>query len=213
MMKTEEVKAKEKITGIDAFDFQRNSEVVIDIEIAPSYPEDVKVTEYLMDKSFPRRMHPLFSRIVVIGMKVEDNEPVLISHDDESMILSEFWSRMEKLRPMKVVTFNGFGFDIPYLLIRSRILGIKPTFNINTNKWRMESDNHFDCMLALSGNETFLNVSLDISCRLLGIPIPEGRVGGEEVSKLWEKGDVEKIKLHCREDLIMTWKLYKRIKG
>jgi len=39
--------------------------VVLDIEIAPENFEDEQIKEYLMDKNFPRKMHPLFSRIIL----------------------------------------------------------------------------------------------------------------------------------------------------
>ena len=119
---------------------------------------------------------------------------------------------MQKQRPEVLVTFNGYNFDIPFLQVRSHIMGVKPTMEINLNKWKIESSNHFDCMQVLSSNQTFLNVALEISCQVFGIDVPEQRVSGENVPKLYSAGQLETIKEHCRQDLEMTEKLFLKLK-
>ena len=185
--------------------------VVVNIVVAPELQFKDDSAEYLMDKSFPRKMHPLFSRIIMIGLKKQGMNPILIYGQKEKNILNRFWKYMEKVRPDKIITFNGYNFDVPFIHIRSKLNKIEPTYDLNTVKWRMEHSNHFDCMQLLSGKENFLNVALEISCRLLGLTVPDPRIRGEEVPGHYTTGNVEPIKTHCVQELEMTEQLFIRL--
>lgn len=187
--------------------------VVLDIEIAPENYEDEQIKEYLMDKNFPRKMHPLFSRIILIGLKPANKETELFYPKDEKDLLNRFWSRLSELKPAHVVTFNGYNFDIPFIEIRSKIKEVLPTMGINQNKYKMDNSNHFDCMQMLSAGQTFLNVALEISCRVLGISVPEERVSGEAVPKLYAAGELDILKEHCKQDVELTEQLYLKLRG
>jgi len=188
-----------------------NKYMILDIEVLPEKFEDSDINEYLMDKNFPRKLHPMFSRIIIIGCKLPSKDIELIYPKDEVELLRRFWKILDEEKPNVIVTFNGYNFDIPFLQIRSNIKNVKPNYNINQTKWKMENSNHFDCMQLLSANQTFLNVALDISCRLLGISVPENRFYGEDVPKLYGRGDFEAIKEHCRQDIELTEQLYLRL--
>jgi DNA polymerase elongation subunit (family B) len=188
-----------------------NGWVVVNIVVAPEKPFTSDILEYLMDKSFPRKMHPLFSKIIMIGLKKEGMTPILIHGQKEKNILNRFWKYMEKVRPDRIVTFNGYNFDVPFILVRSKLNQITPSYEFNTTKWRMDNSNHFDCMQLLSAKENFLNVALDISCRLLGVSVPDQRIRGEEIPSYHANGDYEQIKIHCVQDLEMTEQLYQKL--
>ncbi|UCH89753.1 MAG: ribonuclease H-like domain-containing protein [Thermoplasmata archaeon] len=188
-----------------------NGWVVVNIVVAPQKPFTNDIMEYLMDKSFPRKIHPLFSKIVMIGLKKQGRTPILIYGQKEKNILNRFWKYMDKVQPDKIVTFNGYNFDVPFINIRSKMNKIQPSVEFNTTKWRMENSNHFDCMQLLSGKENFLNVALEISCRLLGVEVPDDRIRGEEIPAYHANGEVEPLKIHCVQDLEMTEQLYKRL--
>jgi DNA polymerase elongation subunit (family B) len=185
--------------------------VVVNIVVAPERQFKDDIAEYLMDKSFPRKMHPLFSRIIMIGLKKQGMNPILIYGQKEKNILNRFWKYMEKVRPDKIITFNGYNFDVPFIHIRSKLNKIEPSYDLNTVKWRMEHSNHFDCMQLLSGKENFLNVALEISCRLLGLTVPDPRIRGEEIPGNYTIGNIEPIKTHCVQELEMTEQLFIRL--
>jgi DNA polymerase elongation subunit (family B) len=186
--------------------------VVLDVEVLPDEIKQKEISEYLMDKNFPWKMHPMFSRVLVIGFKLQDKDTELYYFKDEKELLEKFWSRLKDLKPGIIVTFNGYNFDIPFIHIRSKLNNVSPTMDINLNKWRADNSNHYDCMQVLSANQAFLNVALDISCQVLDIPIPEPRHYGEEVYKLYQAGDMATIKEHCRQDVELTEQLYLKIK-
>lgn len=183
---------------------------VFDIETAFHGKIDPKTARYLMDKSFSKRTHPVFAKVIAIGYKLPNQETVVLGGEDEKTYLERFWKVVREEIPERYVTFGGYEFDVPFLKVRSRINGISPTENIDLKKWSMWNSNHFDCMWALSHLENFLNVKLEIACLTLGI---EADYPTRElpIQDLYEKGKWNKIKKHCRNDVELTEKLYKKI--
>ena len=187
--------------------------VILDIECVPLKITNESIWIYLSEKATVRTMHPVFSKVIVIGTKTPDADPEVVYDDSEKELLEKFWGLMNEQRPKKIVTYNGYGFDIPFLLVRSAINNVKPTINIHMNKWYMEGSNHFDCMLVLSAKGLFLNVAQEIVCRMLGIDIPSDRISGTQIEDCYRRGDRDPILSRCKQDLIMTEKLYKKIGG
>jgi DNA polymerase elongation subunit (family B) len=148
----------------------------------------------------------------VIGYKLRGKETELLYFKDEKEPLTKFWGKLQEIKPNLIVTFNGYNFDIPFIQIRSQTKGVQPSMDINLNKWRIENSNHFDCMQVLSASQTFLNVALDISCKIFEIPVPKPRYYGDDVYKLYENGDMDAIKEHCRQDVELTEQLYLRLR-
>lgn len=187
--------------------------VTLDIETV-ALPEayEPKVLDYLMGKVTSRiiGLHPVFSKIIAVGIKEPENEPNVFHGDDERKILSDTWIYLDKHQGVTVVTFNGYGFDIPFINVRSLVNGIKPMMALETNKWRMEGSNHFDLMLAFSHMDTFTWVSLEALCRVYGIEVPEDRIGVREVMTSYRKGDWDSIIKHNSQCLVMIEALYKK---
>lgn len=186
---------------------------VLDIETVPLKIEDDDIIEYLMDKKFTRGLHPVFSKIIVIGVKEEDEDPIIFYGDDEPEIIKKFWKFFYEKRPNLIVTFNGYKFDIPFIYIRSLInkIELTPTVGINQNKWRLEQSNHYDLMLAFSGIDSFQWVSLEILCRMNGITVSDNRTDYEDIEESYKKSEWDPIIEHNKQDLVMTEELYKKI--
>jgi predicted PolB exonuclease-like 3'-5' exonuclease len=191
------------------------SYLVLDIESIPLKITDESVWIYLSEKATVRTMHPVFSKVIAIGIKKPDSDPEVFHGENEKELLEKFWELMSELRPSsssQIVTFNGYGYDVPFLLVRSAINNVNPTVSINMNKWNMERSNHFDCMLVLSAKGSFLNVAQEITCRMLGISVTGDTISGSEIEECYNKGDWKPIIERCKRDLIMTEELYKRLK-
>jgi len=185
--------------------------LILDIETAPLKYEDEKILDYLMDKQIDRHFHPLFSKLIAIGVKRNGCEPNFFFGDDESKILTDFWNYLTDLHPPLIVTFNGYGFDVPFINVRSIVNGVKIGKNINLNKWKMMSSDHFDCMLFLSTEAGFTWVSLEVACRVFGISIPPKRIPSSQICERYQEKDWETIKDHSRQDLILTEELFKKL--
>jgi uncharacterized protein YprB with RNaseH-like and TPR domain len=186
--------------------------IFVDIEIAPLDLTDKELIRYLISKQ-TNTLNPIFSKIIVIGIMENGKAPKQFYDENEKKILEDFWKEMDGRNPLRVVTFNGYGFDIPFIYVRSRINKVRPTVKICTYKYGMETSNHFDCMLALSHLGTFPWVSLEILCKAHGIPVPEDRESGGMIANLYEKRDWKAILKHNKGCLELIEKLYEKCCG
>ena len=187
--------------------------LIIDIETIPLELKDGTIREYLMDKQISREMrslNPLYSKIICICLKPKDKETIILSSDNEKELLEQFWSIVKDYHLF--ITHNGYGFDIPFIIIRSTINKIKQTININLNKFQMLTSNHFDTMLFFSQQGVFTNPRLDIVAKTCNIDIGDNRFDGREIERLYKEGKLEQIKKHCKEDVEITEKVYLYVK-
>ena len=167
--------------------------------------------------------YPLTAEIVTIGLLDPDintgivffqtaGDPLLPFEEDnvryetgtEKEILKKFWNVIKKYD--KFITFNGRGFDCPFILIRSAIHRIRPTKDLMPNRY---NDTHTDLLDQL----TFYGASrrrfnLDMWCRAFGIKSPkEGGITGYEVKDLFKAGRDIDIAKYCVGDLRATKEL------
>lgn len=134
----------------------------------------------------------------------EDN---LIEYESgsEREILQKFW---EDVRPYKqLITFNGRGFDCPFLLLRSAILGIKPTRNLMLPRSDTE---HIDLLEKLTFSGATRRFNLDFYCKAFGIPSPKERLSGPQINALFAAGKYREIAQYCFDDVRATAELYQR---
>jgi 3'-5' exonuclease len=132
---------------------------------------------------------------------------------DEAAILTAFWRAA--LRFDRVVTFNGRGFDVPFLYLRSALLDL-PISRKDWLGYRFQSEPHCD----LAEQLTFYGVSgregaarrfnLDFYCRAFGIESPKRQgVTGMDVDRLMSEGRYRDIAEYCARDVEATAQLYR----
>jgi len=179
--------------------------------------------------------HPLTGEIITIGLLNPDTEkaivffqttgdPLLPFEEDgvryetgtEKEILEKFWDVIKGYE--QFITFNGRGFDCPFILIRSAIHRIRPTKDLMPNRY---NETHIDLLDQL----TFYGASrrrfnLDMWCRTFGIKTPKGDgITGYEVKDLFKAGRYIDIAKYCVGDLRATrellsyWENYIRFSG
>jgi len=186
--------------------------MVLDVETVPIDYDDEALNQYIEEKDFVLGIHPMFAKLVCIGVKYPSTEPLIFAGDDEVKLLNDFWGLVQKGPPQKFVTYNGYHFDVPFLLVRSYVNGVKPYYRMNLNKWNMERSDHFDCMQYISVKGQVMYVGLAPACRVFGIPVPEDAVSGAKVEEYYEAGDWDAIKRHNSQDLYLTENLYLKLK-
>ncbi len=184
--------------------------LVLDIETVPIDFSDREILDYLIRKKTDRPYHPFFAKIVAIGVKRREEEPTIWANDDEESILRDFWSYVRDSPSKLYVTFNGMGFDVPFLTIRSMINGVRPSVTLNINKWRMLEENHFDLMVALTEKWGITWVSLEIMAKVMDIDLPADRVQGHQIRDLHNREDWDAIRRHNLQDLELTEKLFRK---
>lgn len=131
----------------------------------------------------------------------------------EKEMLQRFWEVVEKYDTF--VTFNGRGFDVPFLMVRSALCGIRPSKNLLANRYlnyHPSNARHIDLLDQL----TFYGAmrkkgSLHLWCRAFGIESPKAQgVDGDDVKALYENGKSDDIARYNARDLQATTELYKR---
>jgi DNA polymerase elongation subunit (family B) len=131
---------------------------------------------------------------------------------DETELLTAFWDVAKHYD--EIVTFNGRGFDIPFLYLRSAQLNV-PISKKNWLGYRYATEPHCD----LAEQFTFYGVSgrdgaarkfnLDFYCKAFGIESPKSQgVTGLDVKDLLAAGQYREIAEYCLRDVRATVQLY-----
>lgn len=136
----------------------------------------------------------------------------LIKCRSEKEMLEDFWEGAKAYDTF--VTFNGRGFDVPFINLRSAILGIRPTHDLMDGRYlyQQKQTRHVD----LQDQMTFYGAmqkrpSLHLFCRAFGIESPkEGGVAGDDVAKLFLVKKFRDIAEYNARDVIATTELYKK---
>jgi DNA polymerase elongation subunit (family B) len=183
---------------------------------AETEEEEEKVKESL---SF----YPLTGEIVAIGMLNPDSRKGAVyfqTHGDmllpfeedsirfecgtEAEILEKFWNAVKTYD--QIITFNGRGFDCPFIMIRSAVAKIKPTRDLMPNRY---NGSHIDLLDQL----TFYGAakrrfSLDMWCKTFNIKSPKAEgITGYDIKDLFKGGRYLDIARYCAGDLKATMEL------
>lgn len=123
----------------------------------------------------------------------------------EHQILEQFWERIIKYS--QLISFNGRGFDGPFLHIRSAILGIKSTRNLVG--YRYESKDHCDLLDQLNNYGATRRFSLDFICKGFDIDSPKSHgITGLDIARLHNEGRYKEIAEYNARDLFATRELF-----
>ena len=132
---------------------------------------------------------------------------------DELELLTAFWDVARHYD--EIVTFNGRGFDVPFLYLRSAVLNV-PISKKNWLGYRFATEPHCD----LAEQFTFYNVSgregaarkfnLDFYCKAFGVDSPKSHgVTGLDMNTLMAAGKHREIAEYCLRDVRATVELYR----
>jgi DNA polymerase elongation subunit (family B) len=131
---------------------------------------------------------------------------------DEVELLTAFWDVARHYE--NVATFNGRGFDVPFIYLRSALLNV-PISRKDWLGYRYATEPHCD----LAEQLTFYGVSgrdgaarkfnLDFYCKAFGIESPKAQgVTGADVNQLLAEGRHRDIAEYCLRDVKATVTLY-----
>jgi DNA polymerase elongation subunit (family B) len=124
----------------------------------------------------------------------------------EGEMLESFWRIIEVTD--NVITFNGRNFDIPFLMIRSAMLKIRPTKNLVGRRY--DKSSHIDLLEQFTFYGLTRKFNLDFYCHAFGIESPKTKeISGMEVKNLYEAGRLKDIAIYCSRDIYATYQLYK----
>jgi DNA polymerase elongation subunit (family B) len=130
---------------------------------------------------------------------------------DEVELLTAFWDVAKHYEG--IITFNGRGFDVPFIYMRSALLNV-PITRRDWLGYRFATEPHCD----LADQFTFYNgtrdgatrrFNLDFYCKAFGIESPKSEgVTGMDVGRLIQEGRFRHVAEYCLRDVRATVLLY-----
>lgn len=170
-------------------------------------------------------LYPFTAKVIVIGMLNAESENSYILFESstpkewensgkqirykgmpEKEMLEHFWSLARKFDTL--ITFNGRNFDLPFLMLRSALLKVKPSKNFLGNRY--DTSQHIDLLEQLSFYGQVRKFNLDFYCHSFGIESPKSKgVTGMDIKELYTAGRIDDIAIYCAGDIRATLELYK----
>jgi 3'-5' exonuclease len=165
------------------------------------------------ERTFP----PIYAcKPVVIGvMWLDDNlvckkAGTIGEGKDEGGMLADFADFVNKWEPT-LVTWNGRGFDLPVLMLRSLRYGVAAPWYYRKPGYRhrYSTTSHVDLCDILADHGATRMTSLHGAARLVGLPGKDG-VDGSQVEALYRTGQIEALRGYCLSDVAQTAFLFLR---
>jgi predicted PolB exonuclease-like 3'-5' exonuclease len=140
---------------------------------------------------------------------------------DEHHLLVKFAELIVRLERPTVVTWNGRGYDLPVLMLRSLRHGIAHPWYYQQRdvRYRFSEEGHCDLKDAMSDHGASTRLDLDGMGKLIGCPGKFGDVQGANVGEAYAAGRIEEIVSYCIGDAVTTaflflrWQLLKGAMG
>lgn len=157
-------------------------------------------------------------QVVCIGFAIDDAEPKLVMHTSECATLMVFHNTITsaldtpryKSRRPKWIGHNIINFDIRFLAQRAMVCGVYELLDLLPIDAKPWSDNVYDTMTRWAGNGN--RISLDDLCWALGLDGKSGMTGAD-VWPMYQRGDYERIRQYCAEDVERVRRVYYRMTG
>ena len=159
------------------------------------------------DGSLPDGQMPVRALVVPPERSDTSAYPEWMIPVSEPELLEAFWFLAGQAR--EVVTYNGRGFDVPYLVARSLVHGIPVRVDLLSRR----DQRHLD-LLPLVGRAGAFRAqgpaSLDVVCWALNITSPKGDMDGSMVAPTYAQGDIQRIAEYNVGDVEATARIYRR---
>lgn len=209
--------------------------LVFDIETVPAFERrdlPASVAAALADNATLKQMEPdavmgmspFFGKVVSLALgdgdaEIDDVTVLAVPPDgvtidpcpkwlrpmSEADLLRAFWALAS--RAETVVSFNGRGFDIPFLVARSLIHGIPARVDLLSQRFALRP--HLDLFELVSQRGRGPS-KLDVVCWALGIESPKEVMDGSMVAPAYARGEIVKIAEYNAHDVRATSAVYRK---
>mgnify|MGYP003657601959 CR=1 FL=1 len=153
-----------------------------------------------------------YGQVLAIGLQAGSMSPVCLI-GEESEIISQFWDYAAKDYQggqTVWIGFNSNSFDLPFLLRRSFILGIRVPRHITPMPRYWDSTFWIDLMDNWKAGDFRATISLDRFCKASGL---EGKNGSGKYFSQLLKEDKDKAIEYLKNDIAITAQLAERVLG
>ena len=181
-----------------------------------NYKDAAKIAAYIEEAQQAQiakaALYPWTAKIAALGYILDSGAEVVAlckDEQDESDALRTFWAHVYRdderfVRP--IVGFNHRSFDLPVLLARSILLGIKAPA-LNLDRYRTP---HTDVMDKLTWFGAIPARSLKWYAKRFGLTV-EDEISGKDIGALVASGEWEAVASHCLSDVRLTKALAERV--
>jgi DNA polymerase elongation subunit (family B) len=182
------------------------TEVVLDIETVPLPVEEreIYISSVLCRDSRKRKpretpaLHPCTAKVVCVGIKPVGEPAMSLVSGNEKELLERAKGLLEKLSPVRYVTYNGTGFDFPMLRFRALSNGVVGLGRLLPVSRSPVNYDIYD----------LVRWSMPISLSDFGYLMGVVKGNGVDVEKWYAEGDFEKIEEYNIRDLEITERIY-----
>ena len=136
----------------------------------------------------------------------------------EKTLIEGFWKILTSYPQPHLITFNGRGFDAPFIMLRSALLKVKPLHNLMSGIRYSYKDSHTDlldelCFFNPQQSGATRRYNFDFAAKAFGIESPKADgVDGSKVGELYAHQSYTTIAEYCLRDVQATWDLYVAMK-
>ena len=142
----------------------------------------------------------------------EEHGEYVLKQRTEAEMLEDFWEGAKSYETF--VTFNGRGFDVPFLLHRSVVHGIRPSVDLMRGRYlyQQKEVKHIDLQDQLTFYGAMMRrPNLHLFCRAYGIESPKAAgVAGDDVAELFREKKFRDIARYNARDVVATTALYEK---
>ena len=213
------------------FDIETGSLPASEIErIAPNFDESsVKVGNFGIEKAIEKinsakashfnqirekaALNAEYGKVLAIGIKFPADEKVSVVLGEEKDILEAFWLyALESYGGGGEIWigFNSNNFDLPFLLRRSMILGVKVPKQLTPSPRYWPGDFWIDLMDLWKAGDYRATISLDRFCKAANL---EGKNGSGKWFSQLLKEDKEAAIKYLENDIEITAQLAEKVMG
>lgn len=183
-----------------------------------NYKDAAKIAAYISEAEAAQReraaLYPWTARVIALGWCHEGDEAVesrlANSEAAEASMLKDFWQRASDDRSglTPLVGFNHISFDLPVLVARSMLLGVKHPV-VNLDRYRTP---HIDLMQLLCFKDTHKIPprSLKWFAARFGLNTDDA-FSGALIAQLYQDSNWDAITKHVESDVLLTRQLAERM--
>lgn len=217
--------------GVDFDSLDKTTQESLTRWIEKESSSEIEYGEALQELKSGLGFSPLTGEIVVIGVldcnknqgviyfsapgediKEFSENGIIFKQATEKEMLEKFWQGAKEYD--EFIGFNSRGFDVPFLMVRSAIHGVKPTRDLMEGRYlyQQRDAKHID----LQDQLTFYGAvrkkgNLHLWSRAFGVKSPkEEGITGDDVGKLFKEKKFLEIAKYNAGDLKATKELYEK---
>jgi DNA polymerase elongation subunit (family B) len=170
-----------------------------------------------MDMLEDAPLSPLMNRVIAVGYAHCDDSNLdaaqlnryCIIDESEGRVLGLLSEVVKEYTPTKIITFNGYNFDLPMLRIAFMRHGLQfPIRNVS----KYDTNYHIDLRQVLTNYDQYGKGTQSQWCLRLGIPVTNTLITGADIPSLWKDRNFEAIKSKNLDDLSFLISLYKKVR-